>query len=146
MTKLSQLLSTFGPIGYYRASGTIASAIIFLVGYLLTGYQPINGWAVLLILIVLTVATQSYSATVTDKDPHQIISDEVITSLLLIWLIPHSILYSIVAFGLFRFFDIRKPLGIKSLERLPGVYGIIADDLLAGFYALIIIRLIQFVS
>lgn len=146
MTKLSQLLSTFGPIGYYRASGTIASAIVFIVGYLLTSYQPINGWAVLLILIILTVATQSYSATVTDKDPHQIISDEVITSLLLIWLIPHSILYSIVAFGLFRFFDIRKPLGIKSLERLPGVYGIIADDLLAGFYALIIIRLIQFVS
>lgn len=146
MTKLAQLLSTFGPIGYYKASGTIASAIIFFVGYLITGYQPINGWALLLVLIILIIATQRYCVTLTEKDPHQIISDEVITSLLLVWLIPHSSIYYLLAFGLFRFFDIKKPLGIKSLERLPGAYGIIADDLLAGFYALIIIRLIQFVS
>jgi phosphatidylglycerophosphatase A len=146
MTTLAQKLSTFGPIGYYRASGTIASAIIFLVGYLLTGHQPINGWALLLVLIILIISTQRYSSTVTEPDPHQIISDEVIASLLLIWLIPHSIFYYLLAFAFFRFFDIKKPLGIKSLERLPGAYGIIADDLLAGFYALIIIRLIQFVS
>lgn len=40
-------------------------------------------------------------------------------------------------FFLFRFFDILKPLGIDKLQKLPGEIGILADDLLAGVYALV---------
>jgi phosphatidylglycerophosphatase A len=50
------------------------------------------------------------------------------------WILAHpwSLL---VAFGLFRFFDILKPLGIKKLEALPGAWGVMADDVLGGLYA-----------
>lgn len=40
----------------------------------------------------------------------------------------------VIAFGIFRFFDILKPLGIHKFEAFPGAWGVMADDLLGGFY------------
>ena len=40
-----------------------------------------------------------------------------------------------VAFALFRFFDILKPLGIHKFESFEGAWGVMADDLLGGIYA-----------
>jgi phosphatidylglycerophosphatase A len=41
----------------------------------------------------------------------------------------------IVGFALFRLFDIAKPLGVRRLERVPGAWGVLLDDVLAGIYA-----------
>ena len=51
-----------------------------------------------------------------------------------------------VAFGLFRFFDILKPLGIHRFEKFPGAWGVMADDLLGGVYAgiMLLIGLVAF--
>lgn len=50
----------------------------------------------------------------------------------------------VVSLALFRFFDIYKPMGIRSMEKLPGGYGMMADDILAAIYsAVIIIVLMQ---
>ncbi len=48
-----------------------------------------------------------------------------------------------IAFGLFRFFDILKPLGIHRFEKFPRAWGVMADDLLGGFYAGILMVLIN---
>jgi len=48
--------------------------------------------------------------------------------------------YLLAGFLLFRLFDIWKPYPIKSLEKLPGGWGIMADDWLAGVYAAILLR------
>ncbi len=45
--------------------------------------------------------------------------------------------------GAFPFFDIFKPLGIRSTEKLPGGWGMMADDIVAGIYGAIIILLIN---
>lgn len=45
------------------------------------------------------------------------------------------------AFLLFRLFDIWKPAPVRQLERLPGGYGIVADDLCAGVYAALVLFL-----
>ena len=47
-------------------------------------------------------------------------------------------------FLLFRFFDIKKPLGVNQLQNLPGKFGILADDLLAGVYALVVLEGLKF--
>jgi phosphatidylglycerophosphatase A len=47
-------------------------------------------------------------------------------------------------FVLFRFFDIIKPLGIDRLQKVPGNFGILVDDLLAGLYALVCLELIKY--
>jgi phosphatidylglycerophosphatase A len=48
--------------------------------------------------------------------------------------------YLLTGFLLFRLFDIWKPYPIKNLEKLPGGWGIMADDWLAGVYAAILLR------
>jgi phosphatidylglycerophosphatase A len=53
------------------------------------------------------------------------------------WVIPAG-----AAFVAFRFFDIIKPPPIRRLEKLPGGWGIVADDLLAGVYANLALQLI----
>lgn len=47
----------------------------------------------------------------------------------------------LAGFMLFRLFDIWKPWPIRWLEKLPGGWGIMADDWLAGIYAAIVLRL-----
>jgi len=48
--------------------------------------------------------------------------------------------YLLLGFILFRVFDIWKPWPIRRLERLPGGWGIMADDWMAGIYAAILLR------
>lgn len=45
----------------------------------------------------------------------------------------------IVSLALFRFFDIFKPLGIRKMENLPGGIGMMADDILAAIYSVVIL-------
>lgn len=49
--------------------------------------------------------------------------------------------YLLAGFILFRVFDIWKPFPVKRLEKLPGGWGVMADDWMAGIYAAILLRL-----
>jgi phosphatidylglycerophosphatase A len=49
--------------------------------------------------------------------------------------------YLLLGFILFRIFDIWKPFPLRRLEQLPGGWGIMADDWMAGVYAAILLRL-----
>ena len=77
-------------------------------------------------------------------DPREVTYDEFATLPLIYFMIP-EFSWQIVAvgFGLHRFFDILKPLGIRRLEQLGGGLGIMADDVLASIYALAVLRLIM---
>jgi phosphatidylglycerophosphatase A len=46
-----------------------------------------------------------------------------------------------VGFVLFRIFDISKPWPIRKLEKYPAGWGILADDLLAGLFAWIVLQI-----
>jgi phosphatidylglycerophosphatase A len=74
-----------------------------------------------------------------DKDPAPIVIDEIVGMLVTYCAIPVAVLPLVVGFLGFRFFDICKPL--PQLERLPGGWGIMLDDLLAGLLAQICVRL-----
>jgi phosphatidylglycerophosphatase A len=50
---------------------------------------------------------------------------------------------AVLGFLLFRFFDILKPFPIRRLEHLHGGFGVVADDLGAGFYALVVLTLVE---
>ena len=85
------------------------------------------------------------------EDPGWIVIDEVCGIFMSLAFIPAEIILAhpwilAVAFGLFRFFDILKPLGIHRFEKFPGAWGVMADDLLGGVYAgiLLLIGLVAF--
>ena len=76
-------------------------------------------------------------------DPPEIVIDEVAGLLVTIILIPFTWPTLIAGFFLFRFFDILKPPPIKGIEKkIKGGVGVVLDDLVAGAYAHISLRLL----
>ena len=74
-----------------------------------------------------------------EKDAAPIVIDEIVGMLLTYCAVPVAWLPLVVGFLGFRFFDICKPL--PRLERLPGGWGIMLDDLFAGLLAQVSVRL-----
>jgi len=72
------------------------------------------------------------------QDPGFVVIDEVAGQLTALLLTPLDIGHALLAFALFRFFDILKPPPVRQLERLHGGVGIMVDDVAAGFYALLV--------
>jgi phosphatidylglycerophosphatase A len=79
-----------------------------------------------------------------EDDPSEIVIDEVAGLLLALFLLPLSGVGLFGGFLLFRVFDILKPFPIGRVEKLRGGFGIVADDLVAGLYANLCLRLILF--
>ena len=78
------------------------------------------------------------------KDPQWVVIDEVsgqlITYYLFFWVTPLNWKSWLLGFILFRLFDIWKPFPSRQLEQLPGGWGIMADDWMAGIYAAIVLQ------
>jgi phosphatidylglycerophosphatase A len=70
-------------------------------------------------------------------DPGRIVIDEAAGMLVAMYGISSLGWELLAALALFRLFDITKPLGVNALQRLPGAWGVVADDLLAGLYAML---------
>jgi len=68
-------------------------------------------------------------------DPGCVVCDEVAAFAIVFAMTPVTWATAVVGFVWFRVFDIAKPWPIRRLERLPGGWGIMADDLLAGVFA-----------
>lgn len=69
------------------------------------------------------------------KDPGFVVIDEVAGQWITLLLSPVNWRYALIAFVLFRLFDITKPFPIRRIEGLPAGWGIVFDDVGAGLYA-----------
>lgn len=78
------------------------------------------------------------------KDPGTIVIDEISGFMVANYLAPHALAPLVLGFVLFRFFDIVKIFPASRLERLPGGLGVVLDDLVAGLYVFVILRLVLF--
>jgi len=76
-------------------------------------------------------------------DPGQVVVDEVAGMWASLLLVPWSASSAIIGFVLFRVMDVVKPYPARSLESLPRGWGIMADDMMAGLYANLTLRLIR---
>jgi len=123
--------------------GTIAAIPLYAAGSLLGPYYL---FAILFIIAVGAIWSSHRSQRILGSDdPPFIVVDEVAGFLVTIAFIPFT--WSSVAGGffLFRFFDILKPPPIKSTEKkFKGGLGIVVDDLVAGVYAHISLRVLLF--
>jgi phosphatidylglycerophosphatase A len=130
-----------------KAPGTAGSA----VGLLFWIALPKMLWIQLLALAVVAVAG-AWAGTVAEAhfgrhDPGEVVVDEVAGMMVTLVLNPITgPLWTLLAFGLFRAFDIAKPFPVRRFERLPGGLGIMADDLAAGVYANVALRLCLWAS
>lgn len=139
-------ISTGLGIGYIgKGGGTVSAAAacffwyIFQAGFILPSAFSI--WITLLITI-LGIWTAGEVELLWGKDSSRVVIDEIAGMCITLLFVPVAIRYVLVGFVLFRFFDIVKPLYIKKLEQLPGGWGVMADDILAGIYSNIILQLL----
>lgn len=151
-------LATIGPLGTrLPAPGTWGSA----AGLLLysAGLVPFNNpqrWTVFLGVMLALILLAIISSAIAEKflqkkDPGCVIIDEVVAMPLVFIGLENTMRHAqqpwvwlLLGFGLFRFFDILKPLGIKQLQKLPGGLGIVADDLAAAAAAGLVLHTLHF--
>jgi phosphatidylglycerophosphatase A len=98
-----------------------------------------------LLLVAVTVlgtwAADAAERALGGKDPGVIVVDEVAGMMLAVLAVPPTAVVIVVAFFLFRVFDVLKPFPANASQRLRGGLGVMVDDLIAGFYALVLVML-----
>lgn len=139
MRALARWVASVAGAGLLRpAPGTFGSAAALLPGLLLLWASP---WALAAGLVVAVVAgLWAIPASGAKGDPGWVVIDELAGQwVALLALATPSLLGALLAFALFRIFDIFKPGPIGWAERLPGAVGVMADDLLGGLAAAILL-------
>jgi phosphatidylglycerophosphatase A len=124
--------------------GTVAAIPLYLVESLLAPQYQLS---ILAIIVIGAIWSSHRSQGILGVvDPPEIVIDEVAGFLVTIILIPFTWPTLIAGFFLCRFFDILKPPPIKRIEKkITGGVGVVLDDLAAGAYAHISLRLLVYV-
>ena len=142
-TRTALVIATSLGAGYAPlAPGTFGSAVGLLLWFVL----PKTIW-VQVVTIVLVCVAGAWSGSVAEqhfkrRDPGQVVVDEVAGMMVTLVLNPVAGFgWVIAAFLLFRAADIIKPFPVNRLEGLPGGIGIMADDVMAGVYANLALRI-----
>lgn len=148
MQKLKPILGSFFYAGFLpNAPGTWGSFFALFPIYFIGLYMPWYGMVLFTLLCsYLTVWVSAECERVWGGDPSPLVMDEFAGQGMAFIAIPftgilnYDLLLLFVGFIFFRFFDIQKPLGVDKLQQLPGGWGILVDDLLAGFYAFLCLK------
>jgi phosphatidylglycerophosphatase A len=123
------------------ASGTFGSLAGLLI-YFIPGFEkPVIIIPAIILLSVYGIYAGSQFEKVYGKDPAQCTVDEMAGMWISLLLVPKVLWISLVVFLLWRLSDIIKPFPARQLERLKGGLGIMIDDIISGFYVLIIVHL-----
>ena len=122
------------------APGTAGAALGLLLFWLLPRG---GGWAMAataLLFLLGALASGRVAAAVGRKDPGLVVVDEIVGMWISLAFLPLKPLTAGLALVFFRLLDIWKPFPARDLERLPGGWGIMADDVMAGVYANLLVR------
>lgn len=135
--------SGFWPWGPGTAGAILATAIWLGLSLCMYGWTLIAVTAVLVVLFtVLGTWTTRRLMPFWGDDPSRVVVDEMVG----VWvalLVATDWPTALAALVLFRFFDILKPLGVRALDRRKGAFWVMADDLLAGVYAAVVLWILM---
>ncbi len=128
-------------VGYLPpAPGTLGSLLGLL---LLWPLKPgtVQVLVTLFLIGVGIVVADQAARVIGGQDPPAIVIDEIAGIAVATLLLPPQVPERVVAFVIFRVFDVIKPFPARQAERLPGGFGIVGDDLIAGLYTNLLVRL-----
>ncbi len=149
-------IATFGYVGHLKpASGTWGSAAALPVGYLIHGLGGFPALAVAtgLAFLLGTWATDRMTRDTENKDPSEIVIDEVVGMWIALWPLSAGLWHAgadpwlfpwpgwVGGFVLFRLFDVWKPGPVGWADRQPGAVGVMLDDVIAGLFAAAVVTI-----
>ncbi|QQS34641.1 MAG: phosphatidylglycerophosphatase A [Ignavibacteriales bacterium] len=143
-------LEKFIGSGFYTgyipvASGTFGSLAALII-YFIPGFEnPIILIPAIVVFSLYGIFVGNKFEKLYGKDPSECTVDEVVGMWISLILVPKKIILAIAVFFIWRVLDIVKPYPARKLESLPGGLGIMIDDIVGGFYSLIIVHLLLFI-
>jgi phosphatidylglycerophosphatase A len=140
---LATVLATGFGSGYSPVAPGTAGSIVGLL--LFWPLARLDSWlqlaAALALFPVGVLASSQVARRVADKDPGIVVVDEIVGMWVCLLFVPFNLTTAVLGFFLFRAMDIVKPYPARDLEGLRGGWGIMADDVMAGIYANLLLRL-----
>lgn len=118
-------------MGWMLAFFVFKANVIFLLSFTITFF------------IVGVLSSNFLEKELNIVDPPIVVIDEIVGMWIGLFLLPLNLKYYLLAFILFRFFDIIKPFPIGSMQKLHGGWGIMLDDVTAGVYSFLTIHLLR---
>ncbi len=140
-----KLAATVFGIGYLgKGVGTVAAFFACITWYLFfhNNHVPLYSVFITVAVIALGIWSGNKVEPIWGKDHNRVVIDEVAGMFISLLFVPVAWPYMLTAFILFRFFDIVKPLFIRKLENLPGGWGVMMDDVLAGIYTNVLVQVV----
>ncbi len=147
-------IATVAGAGYFPvAPGTVGSAVGIGVVAALNTIPISQVWrdALLFLIAAAVFFLGVWAAGHSEKffgwkDPGHVVIDEVAGQMIAFLLVPYATWKILLAgFAFFRFFDVTKPFPARRAERLPGGWGIMIDDVIAGAYAMGTLALVGYI-
>ena len=125
------------------ASGTFGSLIGLPLCFLLSRLNFLQSLVVILAFILFAIGIASAAEKILKlKDPGQIVIDEIAGLMVALAGLPFNLKTVLAGFIVFRVFDILKPFPIRILDtRVGGGSGVVLDDVLAGIYSNLVVRI-----
>ena len=130
-----------------KAPGTFGTIVGLPLFWLISGQSLSIQLSIIALLFVIGI----YFCDVAGKnlgvaDHGSIVWDEIVAMLLVLALTPFSAAWWLVAFLLFRLFDIWKPFPIRQFDaKLKNGFGVMFDDFLAAIYAILSLMAMQWI-
>ena len=145
MRKPGLFIATCGYVGYVPVAPGTAGSIAGLALYGAAGL--LGGTPVEIGVLAVVLAVGVWSSAASERhlgvtDPGVIVIDEVAGMLITLLALQPTWGGVLAGFLAFRFFDVVKPFPARWAERLPGGWGVMADDVIAGLYAHLALRLL----
>lgn len=126
------------------ASGTFGSLAALII-YLIPGFEnPTIMIIAISIATVLGIRIGGKFEIIYGKDPAECTIDEVVGMWISLILLPKKIWIIAISFVIWRLLDIIKPFPARNLEKLPGGFGIMFDDIASGIYTLFLMHIIVY--
>ncbi len=143
MNQFALFVASFGYVGFFPIAPGTAGSLAALALFALVRWVGLPAFELGMIVAVLVVgiwAANGAERALDRKDPGPVVIDEVLGMLITLALLPVSLTGVLLGFLLFRLFDVVKPYPAGRMERLPGGYGIMLDDAMAGIYSYFVLR------
>jgi phosphatidylglycerophosphatase A len=125
---VATVLLWWGAAHFFHISGQHLSALTFL--------------AMIVATAIGVAASTRVAIEAGRKDPQFVVIDEVAGQLFALIALSPTWVHGLIALLLFRLFDIFKPWPIRKVEQLEGGWGIMMDDVLAGFFAYLVLQVL----